>query len=203
MAVTVHLYPPRPPPLTPFSFPYPALSPGARTPLGEPHGATDLHSLVRLLRGRGGSSLAAAHMALPCPSLPADLQQLAAQLDERMQPPPHARAAPANSSKAAQSQGRGAQAGSGAGPASPAGPMTHGSLLQGTTAGLDLGRLAGLTPGVAVGLGPGPAGGEGLSLAETYTLRGASGHKERQYKPRLYVLYCNCKWSRHVDKKSD
>lgn len=132
--------------------------------MGEPHGATDLHSLVRLLRGRGGAALAAAHVALPCPSLPTDLQQLAAQLDERMQPPPHARAV--------SSQGPGAQA---AGPAGPAGPLTRGSLVHGTTAGLDLSRLAALTPGLAVGLGPGPGGGEGLSLAETYTLRGALG----------------------------
>ncbi|KXZ55147.1 hypothetical protein GPECTOR_3g297 [Gonium pectorale] len=80
----------------------PARLTGSRSPLGEPLGATDLHSLIRLLYphgGRGtegsGAPLAALHLALPCASLPADLRQLQQQLDERIAPPPHRNHEPA------------------------------------------------------------------------------------------------------------
>lgn len=40
---------------------------GTHALLGPPIGTTNLHSLVRLLRGRGGTNLAATAMYLPCP----------------------------------------------------------------------------------------------------------------------------------------
>ncbi|GLC43413.1 hypothetical protein PLESTB_001554800 [Pleodorina starrii] len=130
---------------------------GVRSPLGEPLGGTDLHSLVRLLRpgsgggGGGGRNLAALQMALPCPSLPADIQQLQQQLDERVRPPPHASAA-----------------------AAPAGGPSHGQALYGSTAQLSLGDgLANLTPGISGREGRVDGGGRGASRAESYSLRGA------------------------------
>ncbi|GIM06508.1 hypothetical protein Vretimale_10810 [Volvox reticuliferus] len=125
---------------------------GARSPLGEPLGAIDLHSMVRLLRPGGIFNLVALHLALPCPSLPVGVQQLQQQLDERVRPP-HAPGAV------------GATAASGG----PRGQALHGNATQ-----LSLGAdLASLTPGISGrGDGPGGLGSRGASRAESYCLRG-------------------------------
>ncbi|GIL55436.1 hypothetical protein Vafri_10997 [Volvox africanus] len=130
----------------------PARLTGARSPLGEPLGATDLHSMVRLLRPGGVLSLVGLHLALPCPSLPAGVQQLQQQLDERVRPP-HASGAVGTTVTAV-------------------GP--RGEALRGNTVQLSLGAdLASLTPGI-IGRddGRGGLGSRGASRAESYCLRG-------------------------------
>jgi len=48
------------------------------SPLGPAIGATNLHSLVKLLQGhgRGGSSLTCMGLAIPAPHLPTSIQQV-------------------------------------------------------------------------------------------------------------------------------
>ncbi|GLI60532.1 hypothetical protein VaNZ11_002679 [Volvox africanus] len=124
----------------------------ARSPLGEPLGATDLHSMVRLLRPGGSVSLVGLHLALPCTALPAGVQQVRQQLDERVRPP-HASGAVGTTVTAA-------------------GPP--GEVLRGYTAQLSLvADLASLTPGI-IGRddGRGGLGSRGASRAESYCLRG-------------------------------
>ncbi|KAG2424530.1 hypothetical protein HXX76_014411 [Chlamydomonas incerta] len=144
---------------------------GRRTPLGEAVGVTDLHSLVQLLRP-AAAGLAALHLCLPCPSLPADLQQLQRQLDTRLRPPHDSAAVAAAATAAAAALTRG---GGGRGPAaaesqpsSVRGESVYGSTAQLT--GLD--QLASLTPGIS-GRDDTALRGSGASRAESYCLRGA------------------------------
>ncbi|GFR39723.1 hypothetical protein Agub_g204, partial [Astrephomene gubernaculifera] len=140
---------------------------GVRSALGEPLGASDLHSLTRLLRpvGHPGANLAALHLALPCPSLPADLQQLQQQLDQRIRPP-HAHAAVTAAAAAGTTAGGSGGGSSWAGLTSPA---ALSQALHGSTAQLSLdGGLASLTPGIS---GREDAA-RGSSWAESYCLRG-------------------------------
>ncbi|GAX76227.1 hypothetical protein CEUSTIGMA_g3671.t1 [Chlamydomonas eustigma] len=68
------------------SFTLPArLTPGCpQSRLGSPLGAVSLHSLVQLMRGRGGPNLVAGSLCMPCPSVETDLQALQAHRDDRM-----------------------------------------------------------------------------------------------------------------------
>ncbi|PNH08711.1 Protein misato 1 [Tetrabaena socialis] len=125
---------------------------GVRSPLGAPLGATDLHSLVRLLRpatlrSDGCAGFAALHLALPCPALVADTRQLQEQQDERV---PHPRPAAAASA----SHGSGAAGSAGAASAS---------------CQLVLRETASLTPGISGRDDPADAG---VSHAESYCIRG-------------------------------
>ncbi|MEW5302521.1 MAG: hypothetical protein WDW36_005299 [Sanguina aurantia] len=99
-------------------------TPGCRTPLGEIHGAANLHSLVALMTGGGGAHFAAARALLPCPSLPGDPQHTQAQTDARRRHP---------AASAARDGTPRADGGDGA----------AGTSLDGMTA------MAALTPGVA------------------------------------------------------
>ncbi|KAF5828118.1 Misato segment II tubulin-like domain-containing protein [Dunaliella salina] len=61
----------------------------AASPLGPPIGASNLHSLVKLLQGhgRGGQNLTYLGLALPAPHVPADMQRLGELTDTRISHP--------------------------------------------------------------------------------------------------------------------
>ncbi|KAG2448450.1 hypothetical protein HYH02_006342 [Chlamydomonas schloesseri] len=147
---------------------------GLRTPLGESVGNTDLHSLVQLLRP-AAAGLAAVHLALPCPALPADLQQLQRQLDTRLRPPHDSSvvvaAAAAASAAAAEAARLRKGSGTAAAPAQPP-PVRSESVYGSTVQLVGLEQLASLTPGIS-GRDDTAVRGACASRAESYCLRGA------------------------------
>ena len=134
------------PPTHPPARPPPA---GASSPLGPAIGATNLHSLVQLLAGRGGANCAAAAMQLPAGSLPASMQALAISQDARL------------------AGGAGPSAGGGAREIGPASARSSTSAGGGGAGELSVQHAALLSGGLqmaAVNAG---------CLAESITLRGA------------------------------